>query len=264
MKLRNLAAFSLISITALSVIAFLVVSPAPLQRDAPRNLPWVLPDYHNAHTQWEVGDDGRIHAVVEHFFLAGISPAMVAWFYQQLPISTVELNGTNYPLYHIFHPVGHGRIEVIEAAPDGSPGMAKGAVIMREEWFGPYDSRGAARMVEFSDDGMLAIPKAAGIAIGEIRHIYQAVEGGTAYRVEAIIGSDLPVIGPVLNWYIRSQVFHPAMMELWQQHQIEEVASLQFFLADLYTQRGEGNHYVLDIPPPPLIAGGKSDPPGIE
>jgi hypothetical protein len=248
MRKTKLAVTALISIAVVGVIAFLLISPAPLKRDAPRNLPWVLPDYRNAHTQWEVGVDGRIYAEVEHFFLEGISPAMVAWFYQQLPISTVELNGTVYPLYHIFHPVGHGRIRVVEGAPDGSPGMAQGATIMREEWFGPYDSRGTARMVEFSNDGMLAIPIAAGLEIGHVRHIYHAENGGTAYKVQAVIGSDLPVIGPMLNWFIRTRVFHPAMMALWQQHQIEEVASLQFFLADLYAQRGDQTHYLLKIP----------------
>jgi len=183
------------------------MAPAPLVRDTPRNLPWVLPDYRNANTQWKVGDDGRNYAEVEHLFLEGISPPMVAWFYQQLPISTVELNGKTYPLYHIFHPVGHGRIRVVENAADGSPWMARGATIMREEWFGPYDSRGTARLVEFSDEGMLAMPVAAGLAIG-----------GAVNTVRAIIGSELPVIGPILNWYIRSQVFHPAMMEQWQRH----------------------------------------------
>lgn len=248
MKKRKLVVTTLISIAALGLVGFLLFSPAPLERDHPRDLPWVLPDYRNAHTQWEVRDDGRIHAQVEHFFLAGISPAMVAWFYQQLPISTVELNGTNYPLYHLFHPVGHGRIRIVKEAPDGSPGMAQGATIMREEWFGPYDSRGTARMVEFSDAGMLAVPIAAGLEIGQVRHSYRAENGGTAYRVKAVIGSDLPIIGPILNWFIRTQVFHPKMMALWQQHQIEEVASLQFFLAELYAQRGGGNHYVLKIP----------------
>ena len=248
MKKRTLAFTALVSIVVLGVISFLAISPAPLERDSPRNLPWVLPDYRNAHTQWEVGEDGRIYAEVQHFFLAGISPAMVAWFYQQLPISTVNLNGTTYPLYHIFHPTGHGRIRVVEAAPDGSPGMAKGSTIMREEWFGPYDSRGTARMVEFSDAGMRAVPIAAGLEIGQVRHIYKAENGGTVYKVQAVIGSDLPVIGPLLNWYIRTRIFHPAMMELWQQHQIEEVASLQFFLAELYAQRDGENHYVLDIP----------------
>lgn len=248
MKKTRLVVTTLISIIVIAVIAVLAISPAPLQRDAPRDLPWVLPDYRTAHTQWEVGDDGRIYAEVEHFFLRGISPAMVAWFYQQLPISTVEFNGTVYPLYHIFHPVGHGRIRVVEAAPDGSPGMAQGATIMREEWFGPYDSTGTARLVEFSNDGMLAVPTAAGLNIGQVQHSYRAENGGTSYKVKAVIGSDLPLIGPILNWFIRTQVFHPAMMELWQQHQIEEVASLQFFLADIYAQRSEKNHYVLTIP----------------
>lgn len=247
MKKTKLTVTTLISIAVIGLIAFLLISPAPLERDTPRDLPWALPDYRNAHTQWEIGDDGRIHAEVEHFFLQGISPTMVAWFYQQLPISTVELNGTVYPLYHIFHPVGHGRIRVVEGAADGSPGMAQGATIMREEWFGPYDSRGTARLVEFSDDGMLAVPIAAGLEIGQVRHSYRAENGGTAYKVQAVIGSTLPVIGPILNWFIRTQVFHPAMMALWQQHQIEEVASLQFFLADLYAQRGGENHYVLKI-----------------
>ena len=248
MKRRHLAISALVAITLVSVITVLVFLSAPLERDAPRDLPWVLPDYRTAHTQWEIGKDGRIYAEVEHLFLAGISPKMVAWFYRQLPISTVELNGESYPLYHIFHPTGHGRIRVVEAAPDGSPGMAQGATIMREEWFGPFDSRGTARMVEFSDDGMLAVPIAGGLEIGKVQHIYKAKNGGTAYKVQAIIGSDLPVIGRLLNWYIRTWVFQPAMMELWQQHQIEEVASLQFFLADLYAQRGGENHYILNIP----------------
>ena len=250
MKRLRLRLAALMSILALVLIGFLLFSPSPLERDKPRNLPWVLPDYRDAHTQWEIGDDGRIYADVEHFFLADISPAMVAWFYQQLPISTVELNGTRYPLYHIFHPVGHGRIQVVKAAPTGAPGMAQGAMIMREEWFGSYDSRGTARLVEFSDDGMLAVPVAGGMDIGYVRHSYRAVNGGTTYKVQAVIGSNLPIIGPVLNWFIRTRIFHPKMMALWQQHQIEEVASLQFFLAEIYAQRGGKNHYVLEIAPP--------------
>jgi hypothetical protein len=241
---------TLVTITAITLLGLGVVwlaSPAPLVRDAPRQLPWSLPDYRDADTQWRVGDDGRIYAEVEHFFLRDITPAMVAWFYQQLPISTVVLNGHSMVLYHIFHPTEHGRIRVVEPAPDGTPGMAQGARIMREEWFGPYDSKGGAWMAEFSDDGMLARAEVMGLAIGEVRHIYQAGDGGTHYRVEAVIGSQLPLIGPLLNWYLRNRVFHPAMMSQWQRHQIEEVASLQFFLNTLYEQRGAGNHFVLDI-----------------
>jgi len=245
MKIFKRLLAGLLFIAVIGVGGFGLFAPGPLVRDPPRDLPWVLPDYRNAHAQWEVGHDGRIYANIEHLFLAGISPAMVAWFYQQLPVSTIELKGTRYPLYHIFHPVGHGRISVVEAAPNGLPGMAQGAMVAREEWFGPYDSRGSARLVEFSDDGMLAVPIVGGLSFGQVRHSYRAENGGTFYKTQAVIGSDLPLVGPVLNWFIRTRLFPPAMMALWQQHQIEEVASLQFFLAEIYAQRGGENHYVL-------------------
>lgn len=234
-------------LAVLALAAYIVYFTSnPVARDAPRDLPWTLPDYRAATTSWHVGEDGKIYTSVEHFFLESISPAMVAWFYQQLPLATVELGGKTMPLYHIFHPTEHGRLWVLEPAPGGEQGMALGAVIQREEWFGPFDSRGAARFVEFSDAGMLAIPEFAGIAIGSVRHSYTAENGGTRYRVDTVIGADLPLLGPVLNWYLRTQVFHPDMLVQWQRHQVEEVSSLQFFLPALYAQRGNSPVYVLE------------------
>lgn len=241
----RIAGFVLALLAALALVAYLLL-PGPIDRDAPRPLPWQLPDYRDAEVHWEVAEDGRIHNRVQHYFLEGITPAMVAWFYRQLPVATVEYRGVTYPLYHIFHPSEHGTVSVIETAEDGLPGMGPGALIMREEWFGPYDSRGKARIVEFSDAGMLAVAEVAGITIGEIRHSYEARDGGTVYRVEAVIGSDLPIVGALVNLYLRNAVFHPAMMAHWQRHQVEEVASLQFFLPQLYRQRGQGNYYLLD------------------
>lgn len=241
---------SMAALLALGVAVLPTLLSPGLERDPPRELPWTLPDYRLANTSWYVADDGRIHTQVEHLFLPGITPAMIAWFYQYLPVSTVELNGRTMPMYHIFHPTEHGKLRVLTPAPDGTPGMARGAVIQRDEWFGPYDSRGAARIVAFSDSGMLAIPEVLGLVdIGSVDHIYSAADGGSNYRVEAVIGSDLPVVGPLINLYLRSRVFHPAMLEQWQRHQVQEVASLRFFLPRLYAQRDAGQHFVLTIDP---------------
>tara|TARA_R110002072_G_scaffold93495_2_gene207097 strand:- start:2268 stop:3020 length:753 start_codon:yes stop_codon:yes gene_type:complete len=226
-------------------LALVLLAPEPIARDAPRDLPWVLPDYHLAETHWEIGEDGKIYATVQHFFLPGIAPEMVSWFYRYLPISTVHYKGVTYPLYHIFHPSEHGTLRLLEPARDGSQGMGLGAMAEREEWFGIYDSRGAARIVEYSDAGFLAIPEVAGIPIGQVRHTFDFVNGGTEYRVDTIIGSDLPVLGPLLNLYLRQRVFHPEMLEQWQRHQVEEVASLQFFLPKLYSQRNTGEAFIL-------------------
>lgn len=232
---------ALLCLFALGVLLGAVLSPSAIPRDEPRTLPWVLPDYRQAKSGWEIGEDGRIHAWVEHFYLADVSPAMVSWFYRYLPISTLQVDGREFPLYHFFHPTEHGRLYVVEPAKDGSVGMGLGAVISREEWFGAFDSRGAAQIVEYSDAGFLAVPQALGLDIGEVRHQFVGKDGGTAYRVDTIIGSELPVLGSLLNWYLRTQVFHPKMLVQWQRHQIEEVSTLAFLLPQIYPQRAQGN-----------------------
>lgn len=219
--------------------------PGPIERDPPRTFPWPSPDYRTAETRWWILPDGRIRNEIQHVFLEGITPEMIAWFYRQLPIASVLLQGENYPLYHLFHATEHGRIRILEAASDGSEGMGLGALIEREEWFGPYDSRGRARLVEFSANGMLAIPEFAGLPIGSVRHDFKATTGGTLYTVEATIGSQIPLLGLLINRYLRERVFHPAMIEQWQRHQLEEVASLQFFLPQLYAQRAARYPFLL-------------------
>lgn len=245
MMLRKLGV-ALLLLTCVAGLTVVVLLPAPLERDPPRDLPWQLPDFRAAQTSWSIDENGKINTEVEHFFLHGISPKMVAWFYQQLPISTVELNGRTLPLYHIFHPTEHGTIRILSAAPGGAPGMAKGAVVERMEWFGEYDSQGRAEIVEFSERGMLAVPTFLGLSIGEVRHTFRASEGGTAYHVSSVIGSDLPLLGGVINYFLRNYQFHPQMLEQWRRHQVEEVASLQFFLPQIYAQRENGNHYAIN------------------
>lgn len=240
-------AFIAIGLLCAILLLAWAMNPAPLYRDAPRDLPWQLPDASRAGTHWELTSDGRIHNSVHHFFLRDITPQMVSWFYRQLPIASVVFKGQTYPLYHLFHPTEHGRLSVLQAANDGLPGMGPGAIVDREEWFGPYDSKGKARIAEFSAEGMLAIAEVAGIAIGHIQHTFIAVDGGTDYRVDAVIGSQLPLVGPAINLYLRTQVFHPEMMVQWQRHQIEEVASLQFFLPALYAQRENGSPFLLEL-----------------
>ena len=60
-------------------LSFLLISTLsacsdPLIRDAPRDLPWVLPDYRDAKFAWQIDESGRISNAVEHLFLPDISP----------------------------------------------------------------------------------------------------------------------------------------------------------------------------------------------
>jgi len=236
-------------IVILLLLIFMWLKPLPkVKHDAPRVVPWELPDYRQAKTNIEILNDGRIQIEIEHLPLHDITPEMVRWFYKHLPISTVEISGNEYPLYHIFHPSEHGKIQVIENASDGTVGMGIGALIERHEWFASYDSQGTGRITEFSARGMTIQPEVAGMHFGIIRHEFNQTGSGTQYNVLSIIGSDHPIMGPMINLYIRQKMFPPKMLEQWLRHQVQEVSSLQFILPKLYHNRAKAvnNLYIIE------------------
>ncbi len=247
--MKSLLKFSLIAFTTafgLLILLMAIMWFKPLNsfpHDTPRDLPWQLPDYTQAKSEYKILEDGRIQIHIEHLPLKGVSPEMVSYFYRVLPISTVNLNGVNYPLYHLFHPSEHGKIEVRQPAIDGSVGMGVGALVARQEWFGPYNSKGAGRVMAMSKDGMRVKPEMLGLHFGEITHRFEKSEQGTRYQLDSIIGSDLPVLGPVINYYIRHKMFNKKMLAQWLRHQVQEVSSLPFFLPQLYAQKNINNHH---------------------
>ena len=240
---RFLAIFGLLLLLGLGL---LWLKPGGgLLHDAPRHLPWSVPDYRPGKASHSVLADGRLRIEITHLPLNGIRPEMLAWWYRVLPISSVDINGTRYPFYHVFHPTEHGRIRVVEPASDGSPGMGVGALVEREEWFGPYDSKGAGRITVLSARGMTVVPEVAGLKFGEIRHLFEATTTGSQYRVVSIIGVEWPLIGPAVIALIRRSMYSEAMLGEWERHQIEEVGMLQHFLKALYESRPEGNLFRL-------------------
>lgn len=218
------------------------------QHDAPRYLPWAVADYRLAHASHRILPTGQIELEIDHLPLTGITPEMLAWWYRVLPISTVEINGTTYPLYHIFHLTEHGQLWVAEPATDGSAGMGEGSLVARREWFGPFDSEGAGRVISISADGMTVRPEVAGVQIGEIRHLFSATPTGSQYRVESLIGVDWPLIGPLVNTVLRKTTFSEPMLAEWKRHQIEEVSMLNHYLPQLYAQRSSDFNFKLTVP----------------
>jgi hypothetical protein len=220
--------------------------PANPRHDAPRRLQWPLRDVREAVTSHEILPDGRIRLRIEHRPLPGVTPEMLAWWYRVLPISQVRFDGAVRPMYHLFHPYEHGRIWIERPAADGRPGVGAGGIVARFEWFGPYDSEGVARVIELSPQRFVTQPKIAGIAIGQLRHVWGASPLGATYTVETVIGVDWPLVGPWVNALLRRWVFTEGMLREWQRHQVEEVGLLPHFLPELYAQRNDRNMYELE------------------
>ena len=215
------------------------------QHDTPRDLPWAVADYRQANFSHQTLANGQIQLEINHLPLVGITPEMLAWWYRVLPISTIEINGTTYPLYHIFHLTEHGQLWVVEPATDGSSGMGEGSLVARREWFGAHDSEGAGRVISISPQGLTVRPEVVGVQMGEIRHIFNATENGSEYRVESLIGVDWPLAGPLFNCLLRNTVFTEGMLREWVRHQVEEVSMLNYYLPQLYAQRSDGYHFNL-------------------
>jgi hypothetical protein len=230
--------------------------PANPRHDAPRRLPWPLREPGKGATAHEILPDGRIRLSIRHRPLPGVTPQMLEWWYRVLPIGEVDFDGARRPLYHLFHPSEHGRIWIEAPAADGRPGVGAGGIVARYEWFGPYDSEGAAQVVELSSRRFVVRPRVAGLAFGEMRHEWAESREGATYTVDSIIGVDWPLVGPAVNALLRRHVYGEAMIREWQRHQVEEVGLLPHFLPALFAQRNARNIYRLEAQ---VYVGGTAD-----
>ena len=66
--------------------------------------------------------------------------------------------------------------------------------------------------------------------------------------MHSIIGSDAPIVGPIINFYIRNKMFTEAMLQQWLRHQVQEVSSLPFFLPQIAGQKPQDQHYIISYP----------------
>jgi hypothetical protein len=249
LHLHRRRGWSVALLAVAAALVWFVLRPASgYAHDPPRRIPWPLPDARLAATAHTILPDGRIYLAIEHRPLPGVSPEMLAWWYRVLPLSQVEFDGALRPMYHLFHPTEHGRIWIEQPAADGQPGVGAGGVVARFEWFGPFDSEGAARVIELSPQRFVTRPEMAGVSFGEIRHAWGTSPLGATYTVDTVIGVDWPIIGPAVNALLRRRVFSEPMLREWQRHQVEEVGLLPHFLPALYAQRNDRNIYRLPEP----------------
>lgn len=220
------------------LLAVLFLLPRPqFEIETVRPALWEYPSAKQASYTYSVRDDGRLHIHIEHPLLSGVTPKMIAWWYKNLALGEATINGISYPYYQIFHLTEHGQIHIREPASDGSEGMGIGALVYRQEIFGPFKSKGQARVEQFNHNGYVVIPVLGPLELGRVEHQFTQVEGGTLYTVDTVLGSQTPVLGWFLNIYIRHKRFSEPVLEQWIRHQIEEVGSLPHYLPDLYANR---------------------------
>ena len=201
---------------------------------APRPIPWLMKPLGSAETTHQLLPDGRQRLTIKHDVIKGVTPAMLHWWFTHIR-GEMTVDGAVYERYLAWHPLDHIHWSHTPA-PDGTAGA--GAHFQIVEALG-RDPRHLIfveddEVIWSSEEGFQLAGTRFGLRLSRMTHRFTPVPGGTQYDSELIVGVDLPVLGPLLNRYVRSRLFTEPMARAWLKHNVEEVGNFERFLPQLY------------------------------
>lgn len=206
----------------------------------PLDLPFPLKPMGSADSGAETLPDGRTRYWIRHDILRGVTPRMLAWWFQNLE-GTVRFGGRTYNRYRFWHPRDHVHASYAWRRPDGAVGP--GAAIRLVENLG-RDPRfrvdTTTRIERLDEGGFVHNPEFHGRAgLARMEYAFQRVPAGTLYENCLIIGVSsrwYPLVRPL----VRRFVFGEAHGRAWLKHNVEEVGMFENFLPGLF--RDETGH----------------------
>ncbi|WP_107773691.1 hypothetical protein [Nocardioides sediminis] len=203
---------------------------------APRPLLHPLRTADSARSTVQLLPHHRMRVTIDHQPLAGITPAMLLWWFQHIGDSTTY-GGKQIPGYLAWHPLDHIRWELARPASGG--GVGEGARFRIVEAFDrrPEFYVDSTETVEKLDGaGIRLVRRLAGIQVFQLEHTWSACGQGTHYVSVLDLGARSPLLSPV-NRYLRTRVFPERMARAWVVHNVEEVGVLEHLLPDVLRQR---------------------------
>lgn len=202
----------------------------------PIAVPWTMKSLSSAETKVERLADGRLRFSIRHEVLAGVIPAMLVWWFNNMD-GTLRIGDVDVPRYRVWHPRDHVALTYLRPGRDGRK-FSTGARIHIQEFFGA-DPRYRVDVVDdvgFVDEtGLNHSLSVAGRRVASMDYTFSPVAGGTRYENSLTVGIERPVLLRLLvNQVIRPWLFPEHMGRAWLKHNVEEVGNFQFFLPALY------------------------------
>ena len=175
---------------------------AKLEVPPPLPIDWQMKDLSTAETHFGELDDGRLELRIKHDMIRGVTPKMLVWWFQNFH-GTMSYKGQTIPMYRIWHPLDHIKVELLKPAPDGAPGGVGGALIeINERIIKPQ--RMVATVAQMDEHGINLIVRRGPLKFGDLKHTFTETPEGTLYQSRLLIGSTIPIIGPLLTSIGRS------------------------------------------------------------
>jgi hypothetical protein len=104
----------------------------PTHLPPPLAIPWLCKPLESAETEVSSLPDGRIKLWIRHDVVRGVTPAMLAWWFQHIE-GELEVGGQTVPRYRAWHPLDHIEFRYVKRREDGTIGP--GAVFHIQEAF---------------------------------------------------------------------------------------------------------------------------------
>jgi hypothetical protein len=181
---------------------------------------------------------GTIRVQIEHDTIKNCTPEMMRWWFENLAATTTwnghDFSGPEVSHYHLWHHRDH--VCVTPETTDGQ-GFAEGATTVIREQFNDLHERINARVVTTRLDNteFTFVIKKFGVTVGTIVHLYHQTDDGLRFYAETLIGVQIPIIGPVVNWLILPRIYSRKTAEHWIKHNIEETGQTEVIVPSLYS-----------------------------
>jgi hypothetical protein len=193
-----------------------------------------------AKTEIRTLQTGQIKVTIDHDVIRGVTPEMLAWWFENVATLQVRVAGHQMPAYLISHPLDHISFRLDTGRT--KRGAQVGDKVHIKEVFA-RDPRWALNLrsviAQLDNSGMGLRTALMGQQIISLRHKFDPQPDGTHYRSQLVLGLDRGWLRPIINTAILPRLFPKARATAWMRHTIEEVGTFEVFLPQLWAQRDE-------------------------
>jgi hypothetical protein len=192
----------------------------------PIDVPWTMKPVTSALCGVEVLDDGRLHCSIRHDVILGVTPAMLAWWFDHID-GELAIEGVPYPRYRVWHPRDHVSHTYVRGRGRGATFRIHEVLARNPDW--QIDVKTV--VTQLDESGFAHRPRPHGLPIVRMDYAFSRCAGGTQYVNSLTFG--LPG-KPRLNTLLRKLAFSLDKAHAWLRHNVEEVGNFEFFLPALY------------------------------
>jgi len=181
----------------------------------------------------------RISITIHHSPMRAVNVRMMRWWFENLDSRTTltptGVAGAPVPVYRLWHPYDHVRVDWLKKIPGATGGPGPGSVLqVQEDLGGLHFSRSSVRVTKLDESAFNFELGNGRSSVGQMEHRYRDGTDGLLMETEMRFGVESPLLWRFLNPLLRQKAFTPALASAWILHNVEECGETEKFLPEVY------------------------------